>query len=126
MKIILTERQLLILEKKTKYEYGFELLKRLVLKKFPYIKDIEYLGTSISERYYYLINVNVTIDKNKYKEYFDFEFRYSDSNISDLCTDIIGKIYDDLPKNVRYNYPDNHKRWPGEAAGVVVHKIYAV
>ena len=31
--------------------------------------------------------------------------------------------YDRLPKNVRYNYPDDHPTWPSEAAGINVAEL---
>lgn len=125
MNIIITERQSLILENKNKYEHGFDLLKKIVLKKYPFITKIEYKGNHISEKYYYLIMLDVTIDREKYNEYHGYDFFRTNAAISSI-EDLIGHIYDILPKNVRYNYPDDHEKWPGEASGVRIDNIKTV
>lgn len=133
MKIIITEGQYNDLKNKTKYDFGFNLFKDMVRSKYPFIKNLSFNEFKTSNDYrdnskYYIIYINITVNKDEMENYLfvgdggDEYSRSSEWN-KDLLEDLLGKIYDRLPKNVRYNYPDDHPTWPSEAAGINVAEL---
>jgi len=141
MRIIITENQLRLLENKTRYEFGFDLFKEIVCEKYPFIKDIvfdEFQVTrnrsknDLKEDNFYLVRVKVYVDENEMENFtMDDENGWENPfegrmDLYDPLEDILGNIYDRLPKNVRYNYPDNHVTWPGEAAGINVVELIKI
>jgi len=133
MKIIITEGQFNDLKNKTKYDFGFNLFKDMVRSKYPFIKNLSFNEFKTSNDYrdqskYYIIYINITVNKDEMENYLfvgDGGDEYSRSGEwnKDLLEDLLGKIYDRLPKNVRYNYPDDHPTWPSEAAGINVSEL---
>jgi hypothetical protein len=133
MKIIITEGQFNDLKNKTKYDFGFNLFKDMVRSKYPFIKNLSFNELKISNDYrdqskYYIIYINITVNKDEMENFLfvgDGGDEYSRSGEwnKDLLEDLLGKIYDRLPKNVRYNYPDDHPTWPSEAAGINVAEL---
>jgi hypothetical protein len=133
MKIIITEGQFNDLKNKTKYDFGFNLFKDMVRSKYPFIKNLSFNEFKTSNDYrdqskYYIIYINITVNKDEMENHLfvgDGGDEYSRSGEwnKDLLEDLLGKIYDRLPKNVRYNYPDDHPTWPSEAAGINVAEL---
>jgi hypothetical protein len=137
MKIIITEGQFNDLKIKTKYDFGFNLFKDMVKTKYPFIKNLtfdrfEISGGGSHNSKFFIVRINLTINDNEMKNYLSVN-EYGDEDkpfegisgygIKDLLEDTLGIIYDRLPKNVRYNYPDDHLKWPGEAAGINITEI---
>jgi hypothetical protein len=136
MRIIITENQYRLLENKTKYDFGFDLFKEMVYEKYPFIKKILIDGYKVSgseNKGFHVIVLTLYIN---YKEMYNFKIAddyddnpfdgLSDTGLSDVLEDSLGLIYDRVPKNVRYNYPENHDTWAGEAAGINVKQILPI
>lgn len=136
MRILITENQYRLLENKTKYDFGFDLFKDMVYDRYPFIKEIifdKYYSSGSEKKGYHIIyltlyiNFNEMYDFNISNEYEDNPFDgLSDTGLSDVLEDSLGLIYDRVPKNVRYNYPENHEKWPGEAAGINIKQVLPI
>ena len=140
MKVLITERQLNILENKTKYDFGFNLFKDMAIAKYPFIKKMsfnEYRSSQDvgSEYRFHIIFLDVTVNEDEMENYLyvdedgneDKPFEgVTNHSQKDTLEDFLGLIYDRLPKNVRYNYPNNHLRWPGEAAGINIENLIKI
>jgi len=135
--IIITEGQFNDLKIKTKYDFGFNLFKDMVKTKYPFIKNLSFdkfdvSGNGSHSSKFFIVRINLTINVNEMENYFSVD-EYGNEDrpfegvsgygIQDLLEDTLGIIYDRLPKNVRYNYPDDHSIWPGEAAGINITEI---
>ena len=121
MRLLITESQLSLLENKSKYDYGFDLFRKLLSIYLPFIKDFEFVKFHVTYDDYYLIVLNLLIDEEELFNYYGYKYR------SDIYEDVIEnsilEVYEKVPKNVRYNYPDDHKFYPGESAGIEIWKI---
>jgi hypothetical protein len=134
MRIIVTEHQLRLLENKTKYDFGFDLFKDMVYVKYPFIKKIvfEHFYTENSKRGFFIVKLIVYLNFDEVENFVTVEDGVEDepfegrSDFKDELETRLGYIYDRLPKNVRYNYPDDHDTWPGEAAGINVVELINV
>lgn len=126
MRIIVTENQFRLLENKTKYDFGFDLFKDMVYVKYPFIKKIvfDHFYTENSKRGFFIVKLIVYLNFDEVEDFVTVEDGAEDNPFegrSDFKEELetrLGHIYDRLPKNVRYNYPDDHDTWPGEAAGI--------
>ena len=138
MKIIITEGQYNDLKNKTKYDFGFNLFKDMVRSKYPFIKNLSFNEFRISGNYkgqskYYIIYINITVNKGEMENYdfvgdgedeiFSINYGNSSKWNKDTLENLLGVIYDRLPKNVRYDYPDDHPIWPSEPAGINITEI---
>lgn len=124
MRLLITESQLSLLENKSKYDYGFDLFRKLLSNYLPFIEDFEFVKFHVSYREYYLVVLNLIINEEELFDYYGYKNR-SDINESDIENSIL-EVYEKVPKNVRYNYPDNHRLFPGESAGIQIWKIKLV
>jgi hypothetical protein len=121
MRLLITESQLRLLENKTKYDYGFDIFRKLLSNYLPFIEDFEFVKFNVIHGQYYLIVLNLIINEEELFDYYGYNNR-SDINEDDIENSIL-EVYEKVPKNVRYNYPDNHILFPGESAGIEVWKI---
>ena len=134
MRIIVTENQFRLLENKTKYDFGFDLFKDMVYVKYPFIKKIvfDHFYTENSKRGFFIVKLIVYLNFDEMENFITVEDGVEDNpfeGLFDFKEELetrLGHIYDRLPKNVRYNYPDDHYTFPGEAAGINVIDIINV
>ena len=134
MRIIVTENQFRLLENKTKYDFGFDLFKDMVYAKYPFIKKIvfDHFSTENSKRGFFIIKLIVYLNFDEVENFVTVEDWVDDepfegrADFKEELETRLGYIYDRLPKNVRYNYPDDHDTFPGEAAGINIIDIINV
>jgi hypothetical protein len=134
MRIIVTEHQFRLLENKTKYDFGFDLFKDMVYVKYPFIKKIvfDHFYTENSKRGFFIVKLILYLNFDEVENFVTVEDGVEDepfegrSDFKEELETRLGHIYDRIPKNVRYNYPDDHDTWPGEAAGINVVELINV
>jgi hypothetical protein len=121
-KILREETKSFILENKTKYDYGFIMLKKLISMSFPYFINFK-VNRVISGNDINLIHIDVTFDRKKFNEQHGY---YDDELLSDVKIHFgeeFLELYDKVPRNIRHNFPDNHKRFGGMASGIIIDNI---